>query len=95
MRWFSGEKERRQVAEQVIDSLIEELKDNPESLPLQEVLASTAQQFKKGDIATPFVLSHLAIASSQVIASNHISLTDNQAKKLKQLQELLNIRYGY
>ena len=95
LNWFSGGKERSNQALALITEILRELDTDQNSQALQKVLANYQNEWRKEERPIPFILSQMNVEISNILNKKAISLSNTQAKKLKQLLTLSYIRYGY
>lgn len=95
LNWFSGGKERSNQALALITEILRELDTDQNSQALQKVLANYQNELRKEERPVPFILSQMNVEISNILNKKTISLSNTQAKKLKQLLTLSYIRYGY
>ena len=95
LNWFSGGKERSNQALTLITEILRELDTDQNSQALQKVLANYQNELRKEERPIPFILSQMNVEISNILNKKAISLSNTQAKKLKQLLTLSYIRYGY
>ncbi|WP_249341845.1 bacteriocin immunity protein [Streptococcus hyovaginalis] len=95
VRWFSGGKERKDNASELIQNLIFDLKKNSDTKQLEQLLISYRRELDEEKSSVPFILSRLNISISKVLSENDIVLTKSQKEMLKKLRALSHIRYGY
>ena len=93
LKWFAGGSERRCEAMTIIDHLLEDIKDTPQLVPLENQLVIYKRRLK--DDGTPFILSQMNVDISRVLIDNKLILSESQARQIKKLRELSAIRYGY
>lgn len=95
INWFSGGNDRGNEALSIINTLLNDINNNPKDIPLQKVLYDYKDELEKRESSIHFILSRMNIAISNVVTKNGIVLSDNQSSKLSKLIKLSNIRYGY
>lgn len=95
LKWFAGGSERRCEAMIIIDHLLEDIKDEHQLTPLKNQLVHYKKRLKDDGTSTPFILSQMNVDISRVLIDNKLSLSESQAKQIKELRELSAIRYGY
>ncbi len=95
VKWFSGGKERKDKASELIQDLILDLKNSPNTKQLEQLLVSYKKELDEEKSSVPFILSRLNVSISKIISENNISLTKSQADILKKIRTLSHIRYGY
>lgn len=95
LKWFAGGSERRCEAMTIIDYLLEDIKAAPQLAPLKNQLVIYKKRLEDDGTSTPFILSQMNIDISRVLIDNKLSLSESQAKQIKELRELSAIRYGY
>ena len=95
LTWFAGGKDRGDEAISIIDDLLNNLNNDTNKQPLQEVLIEFKDELEKRESAVPYILSRMNISISNALHKNEISLTEEQQSKLQKLTQLSNIRYGY
>ena len=95
LKWFAGGSERRCEAMAIIDYRLEDIKDAPQLTPLKNQLVIYKKRLKDDGTSTPFILSQMNVDISRVLIDNKLSLSESQAKQIKKLRELSEIRYGY
>ena len=95
LKWFAGGRERRCEAMTIIDYLVEDIKDAPQLTPLKNQLVSYKRRLKDDGASTLFILSQMNVDISRVLIDNKLGLSESQAKQVKKLRELSEIRYGY
>ena len=95
LKWFAGGSERRSEALTIINHLLEDIKDTPQLVPLENQLVIYKRRLKDDGTSTPFILSQMNVDISRVLIDNKLSLSENQADQIKKLRELSAIRYGY
>ena len=95
LKWFAGGSERRCEALTIINHLLEDIKDTPQLVPLENQLVIYKRRLKDDGTSTPFILSQMNVDISRVLIENKLSLSESQAKQIKKLRELSAIRYGY
>ena len=95
LNWFSGGKERSNQALALITEILRELDTDQNSQALQKVLANYQNELRKEERPIPFILSQMNVEISNILNKKAISLSNTQAKKIKQLLTLSYIRYGY
>lgn len=95
VKWFSGGKERKDKASELIQDLILDLKNSSNTKQLEQLLVSYKKELDEEKSSVPFILSRLNVSISKIISENNISLTKSQADILKKIRTLSHIRYGY
>ncbi|MDE3281146.1 bacteriocin immunity protein [Lacticaseibacillus parahuelsenbergensis] len=95
LKWYSGGNDRAKKATYIIDQLLLDLKNNPQSESLQQVLRSYREALIQKQAAVPLILSRMNLEISNVLIRDRITLTKLQSDKIGQLSSLSNIRYGY
>ena len=95
LKWFAGGSERRCEALTIINHLLEDIKDTPHLVPLENQLVSYKRRLKDDGTSTPFILSQMNVDISRVLIDNKLTLSESQAEQIKKLRELSAIRYGY
>ena len=95
LKWFAGGSERRCEAMTIINHLLEDIKDTPHLVPLENQLVSYKRRLENDGTSTPFILSQMNVDISRVLIDNKLMLSENQADQIKKLRELSAIRYGY
>ena len=95
LKWFAGGSERRCEAMAIINHLLEDIKDTPQLTPLKNQLVIYQRRLKDDGTSTPFILSQMNVDISHVLIDNKLILSENQARQIKKLRELSDIRYGY
>ena len=95
LKWFAGGSERRCEALAIIDYLLEDIKDTPQLTPLKNQLVMYRRRLKNDGTSIPFILSQMNVDLARILIDNKLSLSESQAKQIKKLRDLSNIRYGY
>ena len=95
LKWFAGGSERRSEALTIINHLLEDIKDTPQLVPLENQLVIYKRRLKDDGTSVPFILSQMNVDISRVLIDNKLGLSESQAKHIKKLRELSTIRYGY
>lgn len=95
MKWYSGGKERGDEAIKIIEELLVELKSNVDNEPLENILLSYKNEITSKSYSIPLLFNRMNLEISKTIRNHGIKLSDVESKKLKELMNLLNIRYGY
>ena len=95
LKWFTGGSERRCEAMTIIDYLLEDINNTPQLAPLKNLLVSYKRRLEEDGTSTPFILSQMNVDISRVLIDNKLMLSESQAKQIKKLRDLSNIRYGY
>ena len=95
LKWFAGGSERRCEALAIIDYLLEDIKDAPQLTPLKNQLVMYKRRLKNDGTSIPFILSQMNVDLARILIDNKLSLSESQAKQIKKLRDLSNIRYGY
>ena len=95
LKWFAGGSERRCEAMTIINHLLEDIKDTPQLVPLENQLVIYKKRLEDDGTSTPFILSQMNVDISRVLIDNKLGLSESQAKQIKKLRELSAIRYGY
>ena len=95
LKWFAGGSERRCEALTIINHLLEDIKDTPQLVPLENQLVMYKKRLKNDGTSVPFILSQMNIDISRVLIDNKLTLSESQAEQIKKLRELSSIRYGY
>ena len=95
LHWFSGAKERKAKALELLDQLVNDLNTDENNRPLQCVLLSYRQELETDFSAVQYILSRMFLEISQVIRDNHLKLTKSQENLFSELRKILQIRYGY
>lgn len=95
LKWFAGGSERRSEALTIINHVLEDIKDTPQLVPLENQLVIYKRRLKDDGTSVPFILSQMNIDISRVLIDNKLTLSESQAEQIKKLRELSAIRYGY
>ena len=95
LKWFAGGSERRCEALTIINHLLEDIKDTPQLVPLENQLVIYKRRLKDDGTSVPFILSQMNTDISRVLIDNKLTLSESQAEQIKKLRELSAIRYGY
>ena len=95
LKWFAGGSERRCEALTIINHLLEDIKDTPQLVPLENQLVIYKRRLKDDGISVPFILSQMNTDISRVLIDHKLTLSESQAEQIKKLRELSAIRYGY
>lgn len=95
VKWFSGGKERKDKASELIQDLMLDLKNSHNTKQLEQLLVSYKKELDEEKSSVPFILSRLNVSISKIISENNISLTKSQADILKKIRTLSHIRHGY
>ena len=95
LKWFAGGSERRCEALTIINHLLEDIKDTPQLVPLENQLVIYKRRLKDDGTSVPFILSQMNTDISRVLIDNKLTLSKSQAEQIKKLRELSAIRYGY
>ena len=82
LRWFSGGKERREEAVNLIDEL-------------KQALLSYRGELAKSESSAPYILSRMSIEISTILRKDKLILTPYVEERMAELRKLLSIRYGY
>ncbi|MCM6843217.1 bacteriocin immunity protein [Latilactobacillus curvatus] len=95
MKWYAGGQERGHRAITMIKALLNDLKQDDQTVPLQSVLRSYQTEIEAQTTAVPLILSRMNIAIANVIQKEGLDLSASQQAKLKEMTALSMIRYGY
>ena len=95
LKWFAGGSERRCEALTIINHLLEDIKDTPQLVPLENQLVIYKRRLKDDGTSVPFILSQMNTDISRVLIDHKLTLSESQAEQIKKLRELSAIRYGY
>lgn len=95
LKWFAGGSERRSEALTIINHLLEDIKDTPQLVPLENQLVIYKRRLKDDGTSTPFILSQMNVDISRMLIDNKLILSESQSEQIKKLRELSAIRYGY
>ena len=95
LKWFAGGSERRCEALTIINHLLEDIKDTPQLVPLENQLVIYKKRLKDDGTSIPFILSQMNVDISGVLIENKLILSESQSDQIKKLRELSAIRYGY
>ena len=95
LKWFAGGSERRCEAMTIINHLLEDIKDTPQLVPLENQLVIYKRRLKDDGTSVPFILSQMNTDISRVLIDHKLTLSESQAEQIKKLRELSAIRYGY
>lgn len=95
LKWFAGGSERRCEALTIINHVLEDIKDTPQLVPLENQLVIYKRRLKDDGTSVPFILSQMNVDISRVLIDNKLTLSESQAEQIKKLRELSAIRYGY
>ena len=95
LKWFAGGSERRCEALTIINHLLEDIKDTPQLVPLENQLVLYKRRLKDDGTSVPFILSQMNTDISRVLIDHKLTLSESQAEQIKKLRELSAIRYGY
>ena len=95
LKWFAGGSKRRCEAMNIIDHLLEDIKDVPQRTPLKNQLVSYKRRLEDDGTSTPFILRQMNVDLARVLIDNKLSFSESQARQIKKLRELSAIRYGY
>ena len=95
LKWFAGGSERRSEALTIINHLLEDIKDTPQLVPLENQLVIYKRRLKDDGTSVPFILSKMNVDISRVLIDHKLNLSESQAEQIKKLRELSAIRYGY
>ena len=95
LKWFAGGSERRCEALTIINHLLEDIKDTPQLVPLENQLVIYKRRLKDDGTSVPFILSQMNTDISRVLIDHKMTLSESQAEQIKKLRELSAIRYGY
>lgn len=90
VKWFSGGQERKKVALKLLIELYQSA-DHP---ALKDFFKRYIENLNEG-ISVPAVLTAFNLELSGILLKNKIILTEEQKKKVDEIRELSNIRYGY
>ncbi|MGT2893453.1 bacteriocin immunity protein [Streptococcus downei] len=95
LKWFSGSKERRDNALDLLESIIIEIREIEGSESLQEFLLTYKDELEKQKAPIPTILSRFNVELSGVLRDSNIILTDRVKEALNSIRKLSYIRYGY
>ena len=95
LKWFAGGSERRCEALTIINHLLEDIKDTPQLVPLENQLVIYKRRLKDDGTSVPFILSQMNVDIPRVLIDHKLTLLESQAEQIKKLRELSAIRYGY
>lgn len=95
LKWFSGGKERRDNALNLLESIIIEIREIEGSESLQEFLLTYKDELEKQKAPIPTILSRFNVELSGVLRDSNIILTDRVKEALNSIRKLSYIRYGY
>ena len=63
LKWFAGGSERRSEALTIINHLLEDIKDTPQLVPLENQLVIYKRRLKDDGTSVPFILSQMTLIS--------------------------------
>lgn len=95
LRWFSGGKERREEAVNLIDEIINDFGDDLRFNGLKQALLSYRGELTKSESSAPYILSRMSIEISTILRKDKLILTPYVEERMAELRKLLSIRYGY
>ncbi|WP_165212837.1 bacteriocin immunity protein [Streptococcus tangpeifui] len=95
LKWFSGGKERRDNALDLLESIIIELREIDGSESLQKFLLAYKEELEKQKAPIPTILSRFNIELSEVLRNSNIILNNKVREQLDSIRKLSYIRYGY
>lgn len=95
LRWFSGGKERREEAVNLIDEIINDFGDDLRFSGLKQVLLSYRGELAKSQSSAPYILSRMSIEISTIVRKDKLTLSPYVEERMAELRKLLSIRYGY
>ena len=93
IKWFSGGSDRRSTAINILDELLSS--ENLNKTELANTIKHYINELKNNDISTQFILSRMSLDIANVLRKYQIELNEAEKQKITELNNLINIRYGY